>query len=85
MSEQRKYWVRDKYLNKIKYRALDEYEQRSPQFYTNGSILHDDWDSAFQANIELRKKELELAKRQLKSAERRLAVAKVMVKPAGTP
>ena len=76
-----KFWVRNKYVNRIKHRALDKYESRSPQFYAHGIVCHDSWEEAFKANVLERKQALQKAQQAVARAERQLAKALVMVKP----
>lgn len=76
-----KFWVRSKHANRIKYRALNGYEIRSPDFYANGIETHDTWASAHAATLDDRERELVDAKKKLKRAEAALAKAKTMTEP----
>lgn len=76
-----KFWVRSKYTNHIKYRALNNYEIRSPQFYANGIETYETWEDAYAANLAAREDDLRKAQKSLKSAELRLKTAKAMTAP----
>jgi hypothetical protein len=73
--EKKKYWVADKYINKISYRLMHKSDQICPR----GSF-HDSWEEAHAAIVAAREAEYDHAVKELKRAKTALDKAKKMTK-----
>ena len=77
-----KFWIANKYTNRISHRALSTFEQRNQSMFERSCSIHATKEEALAANIEYRRQTVAIAKRDLKAAERALAKALTMQKEA---